>query len=75
MNAERVLSVLDENRDELRRLGVRRLGLFGSTARNKTPEEFSGLLSWHPLPLGLSALFLAAGAVIQLLARNVPDRL
>jgi uncharacterized protein len=35
MNAEQVLSVLDENRDELRRLGVRRLGLFGSTARNE----------------------------------------
>ena len=25
-------------------------------------EEVSGLLSWYPLPLGLSALFLAAGA-------------
>ncbi len=42
MNAERVLSVLDENRDELRRLGVRRLGLFGSTARNKTPKNSRG---------------------------------
>ena len=38
MNAERVLSVLDENRDELRRLGVRRLGLFGSTARNELSQ-------------------------------------
>jgi len=39
------------------------------------PEEVSRLLSWYPLPLVLSALSLAAGAVIQLLARNVPDRL
>ena len=33
------------------------------------------LLSWYPLPLGLSGTVLAAGAVIQLLARNMPDRL
>ena len=38
MNAERVLSLLDEHRDELRRLGVRRLGLFGSTARNEASQ-------------------------------------
>jgi predicted nucleotidyltransferase len=30
---EDILSVLDQHRDELRRLGVRRLGLFGSAAR------------------------------------------
>jgi|GEM_PF-2884924 len=38
-------------------------------------EKVSGLLSWYPLPLVLSALSLAAGAVIQLLVRNGPDRL
>jgi predicted nucleotidyltransferase len=38
MNTELVLSVLDEHRDELRRLGVRRLGLFGSTVRNEATD-------------------------------------
>jgi len=38
MNAERVLSVLDEHREELRRLGVRRLALFGSSARNEATQ-------------------------------------
>ncbi len=38
MNAEGVIRVLDEHREELRRLGVRRLGLFGSTARNEATE-------------------------------------
>ncbi len=43
--------------------------------REPDPDEVSGLLSWYPLPLVLSALSLAAGAVIQLLVRNGPDRL
>jgi predicted nucleotidyltransferase len=38
MNAERVLGILDENRQELCRLGVRRLGLFGSAARNEASD-------------------------------------
>jgi len=38
MNTELVLSVLDEHREELRRLGVRRLGLFGSTVRNEATD-------------------------------------
>ncbi len=38
MNAESVIQVLDEHREELRSLGVRRLGLFGSTARNEATE-------------------------------------
>jgi predicted nucleotidyltransferase len=38
MNAEGVIQVLDQHREELRRLGVRRLGLFGSTARNEATE-------------------------------------
>jgi uncharacterized protein len=38
MNTEWVLSVLDEHREELRRLGVRRLGLFGSTVRNEATD-------------------------------------
>jgi uncharacterized protein len=38
MNAASVIQVLDEHREELRRLGVRRLGLFGSTARNEATE-------------------------------------
>ena len=33
-----MIRVLDEHREELRRLGVRRLGLFGSTARNEATE-------------------------------------
>ena len=38
MDAQSVIQVLDEHREELRRLGVRRLGLFGSTARNEATE-------------------------------------
>jgi uncharacterized protein len=38
MNAERVLRILDDNRPELLRLGVRRLGLFGSAARNEATD-------------------------------------
>jgi predicted nucleotidyltransferase len=38
MNAESVLSVLHAHREDLRRLGVRRLGLFGSAARNEATE-------------------------------------
>ncbi len=38
MNAEGVIRILDEHREELRLLGVRRLGLFGSTARNEATE-------------------------------------
>jgi predicted nucleotidyltransferase len=38
VDAERVLSVLDEHRDELLGLGVRRLGLFGSAARNEATK-------------------------------------
>src|SRR5262249_23621093 len=38
MNAEWVLRMLDEHREELRRLGVRRLGLFGSAARNEATD-------------------------------------
>jgi predicted nucleotidyltransferase len=38
MNAEGVMRVLDEHREELRRLGLRRLGLFGSTARTEATE-------------------------------------
>ena len=33
-----VLSVISDHRDDLRRLGVRRLGLFGSTARGEATE-------------------------------------
>jgi predicted nucleotidyltransferase len=39
MNRELVMLVLDEHREELRRLGVRRLGLFGSVARNEAAES------------------------------------
>src|SRR5262249_61187945 len=38
MNAEWVMRVLDEHGEELRRLGVRRLGLFVSAARNEATE-------------------------------------
>jgi predicted nucleotidyltransferase len=38
MNADWVMCVLDEHREELRRLGVRRLGLFGSAARDEATE-------------------------------------
>jgi len=38
MNADWVMRVLDEHREELRRLGVRRLGLFGLAARNEATE-------------------------------------
>ena len=36
---ESVLAALDEHGRELRRLGVRRLGLFGSTARGQAGSE------------------------------------
>jgi hypothetical protein len=34
-NREEVLSLIEKNRDALRKLGVRRLGLFGSYARGE----------------------------------------
>lgn len=37
-NAEGVMRTLDEHRQELRQLGVRRLSLFGSMARNEATE-------------------------------------
>ena len=39
MNAEWVLSVLEQHREELCGLGVRRLGLFGSMARNEATDS------------------------------------
>jgi predicted nucleotidyltransferase len=39
MNAEGVMRLLDEHQEELRRLGVRRLSLFGSMARNEASES------------------------------------
>lgn len=39
-NREEVLDLLQRNREELKRLGVRRLGLFGSCARGEaTPSS------------------------------------
>lgn len=38
MNAEQVMIILDQHREELRGLGVRRLGLFGSAARNEATD-------------------------------------
>jgi predicted nucleotidyltransferase len=46
---DEVLKVLQEHRDEVRRYGVRRLGLFGSCARGEATEtsdlDFVALLS------------------------------
>jgi predicted nucleotidyltransferase len=38
LTPDAVLSVIGDHRDELRRLGVRRLGLFGSAARGEATE-------------------------------------
>jgi predicted nucleotidyltransferase len=38
LTPEAVLDVIDDRRDQLRRLGVRRLGLFGSVARGEATE-------------------------------------
>jgi predicted nucleotidyltransferase len=38
MDAEGVMRALNEHREELRRLGVRRLSLFGSVARNEATD-------------------------------------
>ena len=49
MNAERVMGILDENRQELCRRGVRRLGLFGSAARNEASDasDLDFLVEFH----------------------------
>ncbi|MGI8785776.1 MAG: nucleotidyltransferase family protein [Acidobacteriota bacterium] len=39
MNREGILRTLLEHRAEIRRLGVRRLGLFGSTARDEHSDR------------------------------------
>jgi predicted nucleotidyltransferase len=36
---EEVLRIIQENRDSIRRFGVRRLGLFGSCARGESKES------------------------------------
>ncbi|MGA6828709.1 nucleotidyltransferase family protein [Nitrospira sp. NS4] len=38
-NREEVLSLIEQNQAALRKLGVRRLGLFGSCARGEATEE------------------------------------
>jgi predicted nucleotidyltransferase len=44
MTRETILGRLAENREALRRLGVRRLGLFGSAARGEQPRDLDFLV-------------------------------
>ncbi|NPV02973.1 MAG: nucleotidyltransferase family protein [Brevinematales bacterium] len=39
MNREEILSILHAHRGELRELGLKRIGVFGSSARNEASED------------------------------------
>jgi len=59
MDRTEALSILRTNEPELRRLGVRRLSLFGSTARNTAIESSSDIdvaVEFVPGPRGFARL-------------------
>ncbi|OHD56819.1 MAG: hypothetical protein A2014_08415 [Spirochaetes bacterium GWF1_49_6] len=39
MNREEILSILHAHREELRNFGLKRIGVFGSSARNEATED------------------------------------
>lgn len=58
MKLEKVLSILAANQDELEKLGVKSLELFGSVARNEaTPESDVDFLVEFSIDAGLFELF------------------
>ena len=48
--AQQILDVLRTHREELRRLGVRRLGLFGSAVRGEAKETSDSISWWNWRP-------------------------
>jgi hypothetical protein len=46
LSCAEILNRLAENRETLRRFGVRRLGLFGSAARGETPRDLDFLVEF-----------------------------
>ncbi len=68
MRQQEVLAILKEHREELERLGVRSLSLFGSVARNEAgPGSDVDLLVEAKRPMGLFGLLRIQNFVEQLL--------
>jgi uncharacterized protein len=68
MRQEEVLAILKRHRDELERLGVRSLTLFGSVARNEaSPRSDVDLLVEIERPMGLFGLLRIQHFIEQLL--------
>jgi predicted nucleotidyltransferase len=68
MRQEEVLDILKRHSEELQRLGVRSLTLFGSVARNKAdPRSDVDLLVEIERPMGLFGLFRIQHYIEQLL--------
>ena len=72
MKREEVLSILKSKREELQRMGVRSLDLFGSLARNEAgPESDIDLLVEIERPMGLFGLLRIQHFIEQLLGAHV----
>ncbi len=68
MKQEKVLDILKRNREELQRLGVRELTLFGSVARNEAgPRSDVDLLVEIERPMGLFGLLRIQHYIEQIL--------
>ena len=48
LTRDEILRKLGENRETLRRMGVRKLGLFGSAARGQEPRDLDMLVDLQP---------------------------
>lgn len=72
MKQEEVLSILKSKREELQRLGVCSLALFGSVARNEAgPRSDVDLLVEIERPMGLFGLLRIQDFIEQLLGVHV----
>ncbi len=80
MKRNQVLKILREHQDEINRLGVRRLVLFGSVARDEAgPDSDVDLLVEFEHPTGLFGLFALQNRLEEILGCPVdlgtPDSL
>jgi predicted nucleotidyltransferase len=74
MRQEEVLDILKRHREDLQRLGVRSLALFGSVARNEAgPQSDVDLLVEIDRPMGLFGLLRIQHYIEQLLGGTEVD--